>query len=245
MITAVMIDQREPDWVKSLTFGNAPVSHGVLDAGDFWIVTDDNKMLVIERKTPNDFLNTLKEERLFVQMAGLQELRKQGYWAYLMITGEMQRGANGHVITDRETGWSWNAVEGALLSIEEMGIFVTRCAGDTDLEAAIVRLGERSRDEKMILPPARIGKVLGLRAGFLCGLPGIGPEKVSEILDYCHTPAWALCALTDETTQIPGVGQGIKNNVRYTLGLKDNEQFGIVLDQHENEVLTILPLGAQ
>lgn len=245
MITAVMVDQREPDWIKNLHFNGAPVTHGILDAGDFWVVTDDNKMLCIERKTPNDFLNTLKEERLFVQMAGLQELRKQGYWSYLMITGELTRGANGHVYTDRETGWSWNAIEGALLSVQEMGIFVTHCAGDTDLEAAIIRLADRSRDEKMILPPARIGKVLGIQAGFLCGLPGIGPEKVGPILSYCGTPAWAMVALTDATTQIPGVGKGIKNNIRYTLGLKDNEQLGIILDQQDNEVLTILPLGAQ
>lgn len=244
MITATMIDSREPDWVKNLKFSGVPVTIQTLDAGDFWVVTDDSKILVIERKTPGDFLNTLKEERLFVQMAGLQELRNQGYWPYLMITGDFKRGANGHVVTDRETGWSWNAVEGALLSIQEMGIFVTHCAGDTDLEAAIIRLADRSREEKMILPPARIGKVLGIQAGFLCGLPGIGPEKVGDILDYCGNPAWALVALTDNTSQIPGIGQGIKNNVRFALGLKDDEQMGIILDD-EKEVLTILPKGAQ
>lgn len=244
-IVAVMIDQREPKWIKDLKFGGVGVSHDILDAGDFWVVTDDNKILVIERKTPNDLLGTLKEDRLFIQMAGLQELRKQGYWPYLLITGDLSRGANGHVVTDRETGWSWNAIEGALLSIQEMGVFVTHCAGDTDLENAIFRLADRSREEKMILPPARIGKVLGIQAGFLCGLPGIGPEKVGQILAYCGTPAWAMVALTDATTQIPGVGQGIKNNVRYTLGLKDSEQLGIILDEKDNEVLTILPIGAQ
>lgn len=238
-ISAIMIDSREPQWVKDLKFNGAPISHDILDAGDFWVVTDDNKMLVIERKTPNDFLGTLKEERLFVQMAGLQELRKQGYWPYLMITGELQRGASGHVVTDRETGWSWNAIEGALLSVQEMGIFVTHCTGDTDLEASIIRLADRQRDEKMILPPARIGKVLGISAGFLCGLPGIGPEKVGEILTYCGTPAWALVGLTDSTTEIPGIGQGIKNNVRFTLGLKDNEELSIVLDEKNNEVFRI------
>ena len=242
-ISAVMIDQREPMWVKDLRFGNVPITHGVLDAGDFWVVTDDNKILCIERKTPNDFLSTLKEERLFVQMAGLQELRNQGYWPYLMITGDMHRGTNGHVVTDRETGWLWSAVEGALLSIQEMGIFVVHCAGDTDLESSIIRLSERNRDEKMILPPARIAKVLGIQAGFLCGLPGIGPDKVTEILTACSTPAWALVALTDSVSIIPGVGPGIKNNVRFTLGLKDNEQLGIFTNDLDDEVLKTLSVG--
>ncbi len=244
-LTAVIIDQREPEWVKQLKFNGAMVSHSVLDAGDFWVLTDDNRMLAIERKTPTDLLGSLKDERLFVQMAGLQGLRKEGYWPYLMISGDLQRGANGHVVTDRETGWSWNAVQGALLSIQEMGIFVTYCASDTDLESAVIRLGERSRDEKMIIPPARIGKVLGLQAGFLCGLPGIGPEKVGELLTYCGTPAWALVALTDADSQIPGIGQGIRNNVRYTLGLNDKEQMGILTNDRGDEVLKILPLGAQ
>ena len=120
-ITAVIIDQREPEWVKQLKFNGVIVSYSVLDAGDFWVITDDNRMLVIERKTPTDLLGSLKDERLFLQMAGLQELRKEGYWPYLMISGDLQRGANGHVVTDRETGWSWNAVQGALLSIQEIG----------------------------------------------------------------------------------------------------------------------------
>lgn len=238
-IAAVMIDTREPDWIAKLTFDGAPVSHSVLDAGDFWVVTNDNKILVIERKTPNDFLNTLKEERLFVQMAGLQELRKQGQWPYLMITGEFKRNANGKVVTDREAGWSWNAVEGALLSIQEMGIFVTYCTNDFDLEPAIIRLAERSRDPKIIVPPARLGKVLGVQAGFLCGLPGIGPEKVEEILGACGTPAWALAALTDKDSEIPGIGPGIKNNVRYTLGLTDSQQLIVATNDQGAEILLV------
>jgi len=241
-IRAVIIDNREPEWIKKLTFGGALVSHDILDAGDFWIATDDNKMLIIERKTPNDFLGTLRDDRLFMQMARMQELRSQGYWPYLIISGDMQRGANGHVITDRETGWSWNAVEGALLSIQEMGIFVTRCAGDTDMEDAIMRLSERSRTEKVIIPPARIGKILGSQAGLLCSLPGIGPEKVGEILNYCQSPAWALVELSDMESNVPGIGKGIKNNVRFALGLKDHQSLEIVLDEHGNEVFQIFEI---
>mgnify|MGYP001250069502 CR=1 FL=1 len=244
-ISAVMVDNREPQWVKELTFGNVPITHEILEAGDFWVVTDDNRILVIERKTPNDFLNTLKEERLFVQMAGLQAMRKQGYWPYLLITGELQRAHNGKVITDRETGWDWSSVEGALLTVQEMGIFVHHCGGDMDLEASIIRLAERSRDEKMILPPARIGRVLGLQAGFICGLPGIGPEKVGPILEVCGTPAWALVALTDDDTNLPGIGRGIKNNVRYTLGLMENDQLGILANDQGREYISIIPKGSQ
>lgn len=242
-LTAVIIDNREPEWVKNLRFGSASVMHEILDAGDIWALTSDNKILAIERKTPGDLLNTLKDDRLFPQMAGLQELRKQGYWPYLLITGEIQRGSDGKVVIDRETGWNWNSVEGALLTVQEMGVYVAHCAGDTDLEAAVIRLAERNRDEKLIVPPARLGKVLGLQESFLCGLPGIGPEKVSAILDYCSTPAWALSGLTDSTSTIPGIGQGIKNNVRHVLGLKDREELSVINDDNGNEILKVLPKG--
>jgi ERCC4-type nuclease len=246
MITAVIVDSREPKWIKDLKFGGVSVSITMLESGDVWCATDDGKMLVIERKTPDDLLGSLKDDRLFVQMAGLAGLRELGHWPYLMITGDLVCGPNGKIITPRgETGWSWNSVHWALLTIQEMGIFVTYAQSDTDFEAAVIRLGNRERTEKMMIPPARLGKVLGIQAGFLCGLPGIGPDKVDSILKACGSPAWALVALTDATTQLPGVGQGIKNNVRYTLGLKDNQQMGVILNDQDKEELSILRLGEQ
>ena len=133
-----MIDNREPTWIKNLNFGgDVSVSNTIMEAGDFWIAADDGSLLVVERKTPNDFLGTLAGDRLFVQMAGLVAMRKTGAWPYLLITGEFRQGPNGKVYTDRETGWDWKAVQGALLSVQEMGVFVTFCAGDTDVEERV------------------------------------------------------------------------------------------------------------
>jgi ERCC4-type nuclease len=246
MIQAILIDNREPVWIKELKFNNALISHDILDAGDVWAVCDDNRMLVIERKTPSDFLGTLAGDRLFIQAAGLAELRKQGHWPYIMITGDLTPGANGFVMTERgETKMPYQSVQGALLTLQEMGIFVIHCAGDVDFEAAILRLGNRERKETMLVPPLKIGKLLGLQAGFLCGLPGIGPEKVSAILDACGTPAWALVCLTDKNSTLPGIGEGIKNNVRHTLGLLDDQQMGILLNEQGQEEIKILKLGEQ
>lgn len=244
MLTAVMTDNREPDWIKKLNFGGVAVSTTILEAGDFWLAAEDGTMIVVERKTPNDFLNTLREERLFPQMAGLVEMRENGAWPYLLITGEFRITNNGKVYTDRETGWDWKAVQGALLSIQEMGIFVTYCAGDTDVEAALLRLVNRSHKPELLVKPAKSVKFMGHQASFLCGLPDIGPDRVGPILDYCGSAAWALVALTDKTTNVPGVGEGIKNNVRYALGLSKEEQMGIVVE-NGHEVLTVLPFGEQ
>ena len=243
-ITAAIIDNREPDWIKKLTFGDVPVTCDILETGDVWIVTDDNKMLIFERKTPNDFLGSLADERLFAQAARLADLRKQGHWPYFLITGQFIN-MGGKVYTDRETGWNWNSVEGGLLTLQEMGLFVTHCPGDTEFESAIVRIADRNRDEKTLIPPARLAKVLGLQAAFLCGLPGIGPEKVNEILDHCQTPAIALVGLTDDRIKIPGIGPGIRNNVRFILGLRTGEQIELACNDQNDEVLAIYENGKE
>lgn len=239
-LTAISIDQREPKWVQDLKFGGVSKSVGLLDFGDFWLACEDGTLVIVERKTPNDFLNTLKDDRLFQQMGGLIESKKNlSAWPYILITGEFRLGQGGKVFTDRETGWDWKSVHGALLSIQEMGVFVTHCAGDTDVEAALIRLSNRSHKPDMIISETRTAKFMGISASFLCGLPDIGPERVGTILDACGgSVAWALVALTDDSIQLPGVGPGIRNNIRHILGLGESQRIDISLENGK-EVLTI------
>ena len=70
-----MVDNREPEFFQKLKFGGVPTMVTQLETGDVQAVTDDGCTLVFERKTPSDFLNSLKDERLFPQMARMTELR--------------------------------------------------------------------------------------------------------------------------------------------------------------------------
>jgi ERCC4-type nuclease len=242
MITALMIDSREPSWVQQLTFNGIPSQVTYLEHGDALCATDDGCMLLIERKTPNDFLNSLRDERLLPQLANMLD---QTRWAYLVITGEFQRGANGKVIADgRDTGWNWAAVQGALLTIQEMGIFVVHAGGDQDYQDCILRLGNRDRKPDLILTPPKFPKILSASEAIIASLPGIGTDRLESVTKFCHSPAWALVALTDLDTEIPGVGRGVKNKIRAALKLQDNEQLAIALE-NDAETLVIAPLGAQ
>src|SRR5512139_1013221 len=97
MITALMIDTREPDWIQTLSFQGIPKQITLLNHGDCFAATDDGYMLLIERKTPSDFFGSLRDERLLPQLAAMLD---QTRFSYLVITGEFQRGANGKVIAD-------------------------------------------------------------------------------------------------------------------------------------------------
>jgi len=222
-ITAAIIDTREPAWVQTLKFGNAMVACSKLDFGDLLVTCDDGALLAIERKTPDDLLNSIRENRIWTQLAGCRALSP---WAYLMITGELRRGDDGKVWADgRQTGWQWTAVQGALLQAQEMGVFVVYAADSADYEAAVQRLAARSHHADMLVPPAKEPRILSDAEKVLCSLPGIGLEKVGPTIDYTGSPAWALVHLTEleSTEHVPGIGPGTKRSVRKTLGLEDHQ----------------------
>lgn len=241
-ISALILDSREPQWVQDLTFGNLPKAVTFLEQGDVLATCDDGSMLLVERKTPSDFLNSLRDERVFLQLANMLLVTR---WSYLMITGEFQRGPGGKVIVDRgETGWSWNAVQGSLLTAQEMGIYVTFCGGDSEYEGTVLRLGNRDHKSIKEIGPSKQPRILAINECIVASLPGIGIERLHTVLEYCGTAAWSLCALTDKTSTIPGIQDGIKRRIRSALGLQEEQQLGVVIENGE-EVLKIIPLGSQ
>lgn len=226
-ISAIMIDSREPEWVQKLEFCGVPTTVAMLEQGDLMAATDENELLLIERKTPDDFLNSLKQDRVMLQLARMLTVTR---WSYLMITGEFRLGVNGEVVTSRVTGWNWDAIQGAILSIQEMGIYVIQCRGDDDYESAVLRLANRDRSEVMPIPPAKQPHVYSPSEAVLASLPGIGFKRLKKVLDAAGgSPAWALSLLTnlDEVTDFPGVPYGDRQRIRNTLGLKVEELLAI------------------
>ena len=235
-ITAILVDQREPAWVQALSFGGAMKAVSLLEHGDLLATCDDGTLLAVERKTPSDLLNSVREDRIWSQLAGIRALTP---WAYLLVTGELLRGNDGNAVADgRASGWSWAAVQGALLQAQELGVHVVYCGGDEDVDAAMLRLAARSHRTEFVVPPAREPRLLTDAERVLYSLPGIGPDKAPAILECCHTATWALVMLTELTAKehVPGVGLGIKRAVRKALGLQANEQLGVVCVETDEEI---------
>lgn len=221
-LTAVQIDQREPDHVKAMTFGGVPTIVTLLDAGDLLAATDDGALLLVERKTTADFLNTLRDDRLFPQLSAM---RSVSAWSYLALCGNLTPGPGGKAYRDGiETGWNWSSIAGTLLSIQELGVHILWIPSDLELEAAIIRLGNRDRSPLRI-QPARDTATLSEGAIVLSGLPGIGMDKAEALMKYCGSAADALAYLSDpdwEGPPAPGIGEGTKRKVRRALGLEES-----------------------
>ena len=230
-LNAVIIDSREPKWVQQLAFGGMPVSVAQLEHGDLWATSDDGQLIAIERKTSDDLLNTLAADRLFLQVSGLRTVSP---WSYLVVTGQFYRGADGKVITDRgPTGWTWAAVQGALLTVQELGVGVVFAGTDFDYEPTVLRLGNRQHDPTLVVPPAKAVKALTAGEAILAALPGIGIERARSLLERHESAAAALAELTDMTAEsTPGIAEVTKRNIREALGLPDWAELTVIATDH-------------
>lgn len=252
-ITGVVIDKREPPWVHELDFG-ALTGSNILNAGDLWVATSDNQMLIIERKTPSDFLNSIADNRALNQTA---KMRKISDWCYVVVTGSLPFDPKTRkmISGQKVTGWGVNAVQGFIRTLRELGVFVEQCASDgvstlfpdaryivlggneeNDFASHVIEMAGRNRDEVHI-HPVRQPHILSPGEALLVSLPGIGWEKARALLDFCDTPAWALNYLTTLGKDgVPGVGDGIKRAVRHALELEDGaELWPIAGDENEKD----------
>jgi ERCC4-type nuclease len=226
---AALIDQREPDPLKALTFGGLPTSVVLLDAGDFHLATDDEALIAVERKSPSDLLASIKAGRLKPQLARLRELTP---WAYLLITGRLEPTCAGYAATERgETGFLWAAVDGFLLDCQEMGIGVLRMptATPVEVERALLRLADRHRGGVRIAP-ARPHEWLSDEEALLAAFRRIGPERANALLKRGGTVAHVLEALTDlcAPCEVPDVGPKTRIAVRDVLGLGPYDCLAVV-----------------
>lgn len=243
-ISAIMIDQREPEHIRQ-QFPDAAVT--LLETGDAWVACDDGHILLIERKTSEDLLSSLKDGRLLEQISRLvndrinQQLqgKTQTYWPYLIITGTLSPDRDGNAFTGRATGWNWNAVQGALLTVQEMGCYVIHCPSDTEYANTIKMLGNRNRKEVIDILPQKEALPVDAKSVFLMGLPGIGLDRARQILEWSGgVLAHAIVGLTDLDIKSP-IGDATRQKIRGFLGLRDKQTIELSLDQEDREKLII------
>ena len=226
--TTILIDSREPAWVKALDFGKgATVSVAPLPAGDVLAMCDDGAAVAIERKTAGDLLGSLRDGRLLAQAGDLRQLTP---WSYVVVTEPLYCGRAGFAVYEPkrgrtlvETGWAWNAVQGALLALQELGVGVVMGKGEDDFEACARWLFERARGPVAVARRDTVPMDDATR--ILTSIPGVGAERAKQLLRDCGTVADALWALTDTPARpgknVVGVGPGTRHAARKALGLPE------------------------
>ena len=232
-LVSLVVDSREPEEVRSL-FRPFPHTVEALPAGDAMLVTDDNAILLVERKAGMDLASSIQDGRLFHQAAAMRELTP---YSYLIVTesiwGDPQHGNTW--IDGRARGWPWASVQGALLTVQELGLHVVQLHRPDDYARAVQRLADRKRDT-LRLPPLRASTALSEQEAILGALPGVGEVHTKSLLNYCGTAAWSVAYLTmldKPTKEAPGIGPSTRARIRHAFGLKPNEQLSIIVPQEE------------
>lgn len=230
---SVLIDSREPKEIQALDFGVPTVSMA-LDAGDVLVTCADGNTLVIERKTPSDLLGSIKDGRLFQQCHRMRALSE---FCYLAIIGRMDMVKDNKTRVDgyRITGWNWDSVQGALLTVQEMGVGVVY---GSDFKTCVERLARRDRNG-LTIHPRRKSEPMEPDEAFLASLPNVGVIQAKKLLSYGGA-CWALNWLTDpwegNTIKIPGINDRRKAQIRKALGLLDGEYLTVrKREEKENE----------
>jgi len=234
-VVAALLDDREPAPVRracaeAFAAHDPPVpcETGRLLWGDVWLTCADGALVVAERKTPGDLVASVVAERLREQVAGCLGITP---WVYVLVTGTLAPGDDGYAWWDgRGSRFRWEALQGALADVQQMGAAVLTCQGDADVAPTLLRLARRSR-EAVRLVPARPAARVDDRLAFLASLPGIGLEEAQALLEHCGSPAVALHCLTDGKALPPGVGPVACAEARRLLGLEDGFILALAVEE--------------
>jgi len=169
-------------------------------AGDYMI----NDEIVIERKTKEDFVQSIISGRLFDQCA---KLKRTGAVPLIIVEGNPFRTL--HDITSE-------AVKGALLSVSiSWQIPVIRSSGTEDT-ARLLMMAARKQDK----PPVFIRrkgikpkKIQRQQHYILQGLPGVGPALAHRLLLHFKTIEQIVIADRKTLEQVEGIGKNKAKNI--------------------------------
>lgn len=223
-MVSILIDSREPAEIRKI---GTPQT---LTVGDAWIAAPD-AVLVVERKTLSDFCASIADGRLFNQVA---EMRQISPWCYVIVTGIPAVAAGKLVIGGQPSGWQWASIQGAMLTVQELGAALIWIESDMQYAACLDWLARRDRGTVQIA--ARREALLESPAvQVLTALPGIAQVRAEALLRHCGSVAFALQYLTGEEEKIPGVGSTTKLAVRSVLGLLPEMQLAVITKENQNE----------
>jgi ERCC4-type nuclease len=210
----IKLDSREPPHVY-----NAIAAHPLLgipqvmmlETGDIHL---DN--IIVERKEPNDLLQSIKDGRLFNQCVAM---RAESEFCYLLICGQLTWGFDGKITG---TGWNFRSVEGTLLQVQELGVGVVHAQNSEDLATSLAWLVSRQKTQHTFLPVRKEMLAMMPDARVLSSLPGIGNERALELLKERNLRDALLCLL-DPACKVDGIGPKTVANLRQLFNLTNNQ----------------------
>ena len=156
----------------------------------------------------------------------------------LLVEGELSKKDDRVTADKRKTGWRWLSVQSALWHVQAMGCIVAYTAhGEAAKTLHSLIEWASSLDNQRVVGLHLQETVDDDGVRLLMSLPFIGPKTATRLIEYAGSPAWALVALTDLHPEVktPGVSRRRRLEARRVLGLRDNEQLLVSVENTEEE----------
>ena len=181
-----------------------------LIVGDYWI---GNK-IIVERKTLNDFLVSIKNGRIFQQAYRIAQSGKNGL---IILEGDKSMVDSSLI--------SRKAVQGALIHITVfIGIPVIRSLNIHETASLLIDIFHQCQQKELPRQKQIISKSSGIRITqkqrqklfLLQNLPGIGFIKAMALLSAFSTIENLLNAMPARLTEVQGIGKKLADRI-YTI----------------------------
>ena len=167
-----------------------------------------------ERKTPQDFISSIMDGRLFRQ---LHELKAEFELPILIVEGQS--------LFDTEVAIHPNAIRGAVAAAVadiRVGMIWTKNPSETaDMLFALAKREQVAEKQGIaIRGKARFLSENQQQEFVVAGLPKISTLKAKALLKHFGTPEGVFTASEEALRQVPGIGEGIARAVRRLLERK-------------------------
>jgi len=200
----IIVDHRESrsPVMRFLSQKDIIVEPQQLDVGDYII----SSRIGVERKTVDDFLNSLIEGKLFVQMKNLRTTYSR---PLLLVEGD-------GLLTKRNI--SHNAIFGSFVSIiVDFGIpiITTHTPQETaDFLAVMAHREQKEGDKAIAIRGEKTAKTISEHQQFLVeGLPNISAVLAQRLLQHFGSIRSLANASEDDLCQIQGIGKNIAADI--------------------------------
>lgn len=140
-------------------------------------------VVLIERKTPNDLLASIRDGRAFEQVRGMTEAAR---FVFVVIHGSLTYNRDDQAVADgRPTGWNGQSVRMALVALQGAGAIVvqTHSGGYVELVKHLLAWCAKA-DSKWAMRKAVHWLPRDAKRDFLAQLPGVGSERVDALIEH-------------------------------------------------------------
>lgn len=204
----LIMDDREPSDVMLPAFRHC----GCFDVDVLRLTTADyvvNDVLLVERKTLSDLVQSIIDGRLFHQAKRLVEAE---HAAALVLEGSFR---------NLQTEMRWEAIQGALVTVSLFfGLPVLRTRNPDDTARVLAYAARQQlavETDTLVRHGRRPKRKAALQSFILQGLPGVGSKRARQLLAHFGSVEGVMSATTDALVEVEGLGLQTAERIRAAL----------------------------